>query len=266
MKHADTLLRIGLGMIAVVALAALLAPVVGLHGPTSQPFRAEELAAPSLKHLLGVDSVGRDVVTRILFGARATLEIALGATVIAILTGVMLALAAGILGGVFDAAVTHAVDFLLAFPSILLGLVALTILPPSPGSVAIAVGIAGLPTVVRQMRAAFVSESAKDYVQAARATGAGRLRIAIREILPNCLGLLLVLTTLSFGSAVLEAAGLSFLGLSGQPDVAEWGMMLREERSAFRVAPWLCVAPGMAIAWTVLAFNLISDGLRQHGR
>jgi peptide/nickel transport system permease protein len=249
-----------------VALAALLAPVVGLHGPTSQPFRAEELAAPSLKHLLGVDSVGRDVVTRILFGARATLEIALGATAIAILTGVMLALAAGILGGVFDAAVTHVVDFLLAFPSILLGLVALTILPPSPGSVAIAVGIAGLPTVVRQMRAAFVSESAKDYVQAARATGAGRLRIAIREILPNCLALLLVLTTLSFGSAVLEAAGLSFLGLSGQPDVAEWGMMLREERSAFRIAPWLCVAPGVAIAWTVLAFNLISDGLRQRVR
>lgn len=266
MKHANTLLRIGLGMIAVVALAALLAPVVGLHGPTSQPFRAEELAAPSLKHLLGVDSVGRDVVTRILFGARATLEIALGATAIAILTGVMLALAAGILGGVFDAAVTHVVDFLLAFPSILLGLVALTILPPSPGSVAIAVGIAGLPTVVRQMRAAFVSESAKDYVQAARATGAGRLRIAIREILPNCLALLLVLTTLSFGSAVLEAAGLSFLGLSGQPDVAEWGMMLREERSAFRIAPWLCVAPGVAIAWTVLAFNLISDGLRQRVR
>ncbi len=266
MKHANTLLCIGLGMIAVVALAALLAPVVGLHGPTSQPFRAEELAAPSLKHLLGVDSVGRDVVTRILFGARATLEIALGATAIAILTGVMLALAAGILGGVFDAAVTHVVDFLLAFPSILLGLVALTILPPSPGSVAIAVGIAGLPTVVRQMRAAFVSESAKDYVQAARATGAGRLRIAIREILPNCLALLLVLTTLSFGSAVLEAAGLSFLGLSGQPDVAEWGMMLREERSAFRIAPWLCVAPGVAIAWTVLAFNLISDGLRQRVR
>jgi ABC-type dipeptide/oligopeptide/nickel transport system permease subunit len=131
---------------------------------------------------LGVDSVGRDVLTRILFGARATLEIALGATAIAILTGVAMAMTAGILGGVFDAAVTHAVDFLLAFPSILLGLVALTILPPSPGSVAIAVGIAGLPTVVRQMRAAFVSESAKDYVQAARATGAGRLRIAIREI------------------------------------------------------------------------------------
>ena len=154
-------------------------------------------------------------------------------------------------------------DFLLAFPTILLGLVALTVMTPSPTSVAVAVGVASLPTVVRQVRAAFLSESAKEYTLAARAIGAGRLRIAVVEILPNCAGLILVLTTLTLGSAVLEAAGLSFLGLTGQPDVAEWGMMLREDIGAFRIAPWLCVAPGLAIAWTVLAFNLISDGLQQ---
>ncbi len=266
MRRVNKLFRVGVCMLAVVALAALLAPLVTQHGPTEQPYRAQELAGPSAQHWLGVDSVGRDVLTRLLFGARATLEIALGATAISILFGVALGAAAGTWRGMFDAGISHATNFLLAFPSILLGLVALTILPPSPGSVAVAVGIAGLPTVVRQVRAAFISEGAKDYVLAARATGAGRWRVAMREILPNCAGLVLVLTALTLAGAVLEAAGLSFLGLSGQPDVAEWGMMLREERSAFRIAPWLCIAPGLAIAWTVLAFNLISDGLRQRRR
>jgi ABC-type dipeptide/oligopeptide/nickel transport system permease subunit len=253
-------------MLAVVVLAAFLAPVASKHRPTEQPYRMEALAGPSTEHWLGVDGAGRDVLTRMLYGARVTLGIALGATVIAIGAGVLLGAMAGALRGFVDAAVSRVTDFLLAFPSILLGLVALTILTPSPASVAIAVGVASLPTVVRQVRAAFVSESAKDYVLAARAAGAGRWRIAVREILPNCVGLILVLTALTLGGAVLESAGLAFLGLSGQPDVAEWGMMLREERSAFRVAPWLCIAPGVAIAWTVLAFNLISDGLRERGR
>jgi peptide/nickel transport system permease protein len=215
---------------------------------------------------VGVDGVGRDVLTRLLYGAQATLGIALGATAIAILAGTALGAGAGVSLGWFDAVVSHVTDFLLAFPSILLGLVVLTILTPSPTSVAVAVGISSLPTVVRQVRATFVSESAKDYVLAARATGAGRWRIATLEILPNCAGLILVLTTLTLGSAVLEAAGLAFLGLSGQPDVPEWGMMLREEQSTFRIAPWLCIAPGLAITWTVLAFNLVSDGLRQRWR
>jgi len=263
MKRQNMLLWVGSSMLAVVLLAALLAGMIAKHGPTEQPYRDQALAVPSFEHWLGVDGVGRDVLTRMLFGARATLEIALGATAIALGLGVLLGAAAGTLHGWFDAAVSHVADFLLAFPSILLGLVALTVLTPSPASVAIAVGISSLPLVVRQVRAAFISEGAKDYALAAKAIGAGRWRIATREILPNCLGLVLVLTALTLGGAVLESAGLAFLGLSGQPDVAEWGMMLREERSAFRIAPWLCVAPGVAIAWTVLAFNLISDGLRR---
>ncbi len=253
-------------MLAAVALAALLVPVLAKHGPMEQAFRGEIFAAPSFAHPLGVDGVGRDVMTRMLYGARATLGIALGATALAMLAGALLGAMAGTLRGWFDVAVSHVVDFLLAFPSILLGLVALTIMQPSPASVAIAVGIACLPTVARQVRAAFLSENAKDYVLAARAAGAGRWRIALVEVFPNCVSLLLVLTTLTLGTAVLEAAGLAFLGLSGQPGVPEWGMMLREERSAFRIAPWLCVAPGVAIAWTVLAFNLISDGLQARRR
>jgi dipeptide transport system permease protein len=256
-------LNAGIVLLAVVVAAALLAPVVGKHGPTEQPYRAEALTGPSAEHWLGVDGAGRDVLTRILYGARVTLGIAIGATLIAIGGGVLLGAMAGTLRGVFDAVISHIVDFLLAFPSILLGLVALTVMRPSPMSVAIAVGVASLPTVVRQVRAAFLSEGEKQYVLAAQALGAGRWRIAAVEILPNCASLILTLTALTLGGTVLEAAGLAFLGLSGQPDVAEWGMMLQEERSAFRIAPWLCIAPGIAIAWTVLAFNLISDGLRR---
>jgi ABC-type dipeptide/oligopeptide/nickel transport system permease subunit len=254
-------LKAGIALLAAIVVAALLAPVFAKHGPTEQPFRMEALTGPSAQHWLGVDGAGRDVFTRILYGARVTLGIALGATLIAIGGGVLVGALAGTLRGGFDTSVSQVVDFLLAFPSILLGLVALTVMRPSPTSVAIAVGMASLPTVVRQVRAAFLSEGAKQYVLAARAMGAGRWRIAAVEILPNCSSLILALTALTLGGAVLEAAGLAFLGLSGQPDVAEWGMMLREERSAFRIAPWLCIAPGIAIAWTVLAFNLISDGL-----
>jgi peptide/nickel transport system permease protein len=266
MKSASKLLWTGAAMLAVVILAALLAPLLAKHRPSEQPFRAEVFAAPSASHWLGVDGVGRDEWTRLLYGARASLGIALGATAIAILGGTLLGAAAGTWRGFFDAVVSHVVDFLLAFPSILLGLVALTVLTPSPTSVAVAVGIASLPTVARQVRAAFVSEGVKDYVSAAQAMGAGRWRVAVVEILPNCTGLILALTALTLGGAVLEAAGLSFLGLTGQPDVAEWGMMLREDISAFRLAPWLCIAPGVAIAWTALAFNLIGDGFQERRR
>jgi peptide/nickel transport system permease protein len=263
LKRPNPLLRLGLLMLAMVGLAAALADPLAKHPPTEQPFRANALAPPSWSHPLGVDALGRDVATRLLYGARVTLGIALGATALAMAGGVALGLLAGVLGGVLDLLISRVVDFLLAFPAILLGLVVLSVLDPAPGSVAIAVGIAGLPPVARQVRAAFLTESAKDYVLAARATGAGRWRIAAREILPNCAGLILVLTTLTLGGAVLESAGLAFLGLAGQPDLPEWGLMLREDFAVFRTAPWLCIAPGVAIAWTVLAFNLISDGLRR---
>ena len=253
MKSKSLLLWIGSSMLAVVVLAAALAGVVSKHGPTEQLYRDLALAPPSWAHWIGVDGVGRDVLTRMLYGARATLGIALAATAIAVVIGSMLGAAAGVLRGWLDAVISRVTDFLLAFPSILLGLVILTILTPSPTSVAIAVGISSLPTV-------------RDYVLAARATGASRWRIAMTEILPNCAGLILVLTTLTLGSAVLEAAGLAFLGLSGQPDIPEWGMMLRDEQTTFRIAPWLCIAPGIAITWIVLAFNLLSDGLRQRRR
>ena len=160
-------------MLAAIVLAAALAGAVSPHGPTEQLYRDLTLTPPSWAHWVGVDGVGRDMLTRMLYGARATLGVALGATAIAVILGTVFGAAAGALRGWFDGIVSHVTDFLLAFPSVLLGLVALTILAPSPTSVAIAVGIAGLPTVVRQVRAAFVSENAKEYVLAAQATGAG---------------------------------------------------------------------------------------------
>jgi ABC-type dipeptide/oligopeptide/nickel transport system permease subunit len=259
-------LRFGAAMVGVVVAAAVLAPVAAKHAPMEQPYREQALAGPSWEHPLGVDGAGRDVWTRFLYGARATLGIALGATAIAMVGGVVLGAVAATVRGWVDALVGHVTDFLLAFPAILLGLVVLTVLEPAPASVAVAVGVASLPVVVRQVRAAFVSEAAKDYVVAARAIGAGRWRIAVVEILPNCGRMILALMTLTLGAAVLESAGLAFLGLSGEPDVAEWGMMLREHWREIRVAPWLCVAPGAAIAWTVLGLNLLGDGLRARRR
>ena len=166
---------LGAGMLAVIVLAAVLAPVLGKHAPTEQPYREFALDGPSAQHWLGVDGAGRDVLTRMLYGARVTLGIALGATLLAVAGGVVLGAAAATWRGWFDAVVTHVVDFLLAFPSILLGLVVLTVMKPSPVSVTIAVGISNLPAIVRQVRAAFFAESAKQYVLAARAVGAGQI-------------------------------------------------------------------------------------------
>jgi ABC-type dipeptide/oligopeptide/nickel transport system permease subunit len=263
-RHPTTI--VGAVMLAIVIAAAVLAPLLARHEPLAQPYRSAALAPPSLGHWLGIDDAGRDVTTRLLYGARTTLLISLGATLLAVGGGALLGAVAGTRGGLLDVLISHTADFLLAFPPVLLGLVVLSVLRPSAGSVTLAVGIAGLPPVIRQVRAAYVAEHLKDYVAAARAAGAGRWRIATREVLPNCTRLIGVLLALSLGSAVLEAAGLSFLGLAGQPDVPEWGMMLREQWRTVRIAPWLCLAPGLAIAWTVLGFNLLGDGLRSAAR
>jgi peptide/nickel transport system permease protein len=252
---------LGCILVTIVFAAALLAPVLAKHKPTEQPY-PRELTRPSLQHWLGTDAAGRDVATRLLYGARTTLWIAAGATAIALAAGTFLGIVAAMAGGILDAVIQRATDFLLSFPAILLGLFLLAFLPRNSQSLIIAVGVAGIPTVLRQMRAAFLSERAKEYVLAARSVGAGSMRIAFREILPNCLSLLMVLGSLQLGSAVLESAGLAFLGLSGEPDMPEWGLMLQREQSEMFAAPRLVIAPGIAIAVTVLGFNLLSDGLR----
>lgn len=256
--------RWGLVLVVPVVVLALGAPWWAKHPPTAQPFRDRALSAPSWDHWLGVDAVGRDVWTRLVYGARTTIAVALGATALTMGAGTLLAVSAARWRRGWEMVVMAVVDFLLAFPPILLGLVAMTVLPPSPGSVAVAVGVASLPAVVRQVRAAVLTELGKEYVTAARVAGAGRWRVLWREVLPNCMPVLVAMGTVTVGSAVLEAAGLAFLGLTGQPDVPEWGAMLREERSlhVLAQAPWVVVAPGVAIVWTVLGLNLLADGVR----
>ncbi|MCS7049488.1 MAG: ABC transporter permease [Verrucomicrobiae bacterium] len=260
--------RWGLVLLVPVVWMAVGAPWLARHAPTAQPYRERALAAPSRQHWLGVDAVGRDVWTRLVYGARTTLGVALAATMLAVGAGTVLAVSAVQWRGWWEMIVVAVVDFLLAFPPILLGLVAMTVLPPSPGSVAVAVGVASLPAVVRQVRTALLSELGKEYVLAARAAGAGRVRVMWVEVLPNCVSVVVAMATVTVGSAVLEAAGLAFLGLAGQPDVPEWGAMLREERSLHVLAhaPWVVLAPGGAIVWTVLGCQLLADSLRAGGR
>jgi peptide/nickel transport system permease protein len=258
----NSLGKIGSVMLAITVAAALLAGELGKHGPLDQPFRDRMLAQPSWQHPFGVDGAGRDMFTRVLHGARPTLGIATAAVALSLALGLIFGPAAAMRGGWADLLISRATDVLISFPPLLVGLFFLTVLSPSPRSVALAVGIAGAPVMVRQIRAAFLAERARDYVQAARSLGASRWRIATREILPNCAGVILVTVTLQLGGAILETAGFSFLGLSGQPDVPEWGNMLRQEYAVFRTAPHLMIVPGVAIAWTVLACNLLGDGLR----
>ncbi len=191
------------------------------------------------------------------------MAIAGGAVAMALVLGTILGAIAGMAGGWADIVISRGTDFLLSFPSLLIGLALLTVLEPSSRSVMLAVAVASTPVLIRQIRVGFLSEKTKPYVLAAAAVGAGHWRIAVREIFPNLIGLFFTLTTLQLGSAVLEAAGLAFLGLSGQPDQPDWGLMLKEEFRYFRVAPYLCIAPGLAISWAVLGFNLLGDGLRE---
>lgn len=250
-------------MLSVVVIAGVGASVFVRYGPTEQPFRNETLAKPSAKYWFGVDGVGRDVFSRVLYGARTTAMVAGGAVTVALACGLVLGVTAGMLGGWVDMVISRVTDFLLSFPSLLIGLALLVVLEPSPRSVMWAVAVASAPVMIRQIRAGVLSERAKTYSLAAEAMGAGRFRIATREILPNLVGVILTVTMLQLGSAVLEAAGLAFLGLSGQPDQPEWGLMLKDAFHDFRRAPHLSIAPGLAIAWTVLACNLLGDGLRE---
>ena len=252
-------------LLLVVGMAAL-AGRLGKHDPTRQPFRHEALAGPSWAHPLGVDAVGRDFMTRLVYGARQTLLIAAAAMLLSIFAGGVLGAAAGFLGGALDRAVVALADFLIAFPPIILGIVVLTLLGPSIRGVVLAVGIAGAPMMIRQVRAAYLEQAGQDYCQAARALGASRWRIAVRHILPNCLDVFIVLAAVQLGAAILEAAGLSYLGLSGEPDQPEWGLMLRQEQVHLREAPRYCLAPGLAIALTVLGSNLLADGLQEARR
>ena len=253
---------LGLGLVALVALAALVAPWVSPFDPETRTDAFE--APPDADHWLGTDENGFDVFSRVVHGARSALLVALAAVGFALAVGVPLGLLAGWYGGVVDGVVSRAVDVMLAFPSVLLAVaIAAALGGGSLGTVILAVGVVIAPPFVRQVRAAVLQVKSLDYVAAARALGASDARLLFRTVLPNCVAPILVLATLNTGIAILDAAGLSFLGLGPPATFPDWGVMLAKARVYIQHdEQWMLLPPGLAISLTVLGFNLLGDGLR----
>jgi peptide/nickel transport system permease protein len=220
------------------------------------------LQPPSSSHWLGTDSYGRDVLSRVLYGGRVSLTVGFASVLIASALGVLLGLMAGYYGGRVDGAIMRFVDMLLAFPGLLLALGVVALLGPGLANVIVAVGISGIPSYARTVRGAILSAREEVYVEAARSVGCRDAQIVLRHLLPNVVGLVVVISTLSVAWAILTASSLSFLGVGTQPPTPEWGVMLSEGRGLLREAPWLTTFPGLMIMLTVLSINLLGDGLR----
>jgi dipeptide transport system permease protein len=257
----------GLVVFTALVVVALLAPVIAPHQPYQQ-FRDALLLPPAWQEggrwafPLGTDPVGRDMLSRLIYGSRFSLFIGIVVVSLSLTGGILLGLVAGYFRGWADVLIMRIMDVILAFPSLLLALVLVAILGPGLLNAMIAISLVLQPHFVRLTRAAVLTEKGKDYVVAARVAGAGPLRLMTRTILPNCLAPLIVQATLSFSTAILDAAALGFLGMGAQPPTPEWGTMLAEAREFILRAWWVVTFPGLAILVTVLAVNLVGDGLR----
>jgi peptide/nickel transport system permease protein len=251
----------GLVVVILIILAALAAPLITSYDYAEQDLLAG-LLPPSAEHPFGTDQFGRDLYTRVVYGARISLRIGLVSVGIAVVLGIPLGLLSGYYAGWVDITVMRVVDLLLAFPAVLLAMAIMTVLGPSLTNAMIAVGISIVPQFVRIARGATLSAKEMDYVVAAKTIGCQDRHIMVRHILPNVILPLIVLTTLQIAAAILFASGLSFLGLGAKPPSPEWGAMLTEGRVYMREAWWIPVFPGLAITFTILAMNLVGDGLR----
>lgn len=252
---------LGLTIISILVLVAIFAPVLAPYEPLKTDV-IERLKAPSFSHWLGTDDLGRDILSRIIYGSRISIQVGVISVSLALVFGVSLGVLAGYYGGWIDSLVMRLIDIMLAFPSILLAIVIMAILGPQLSNAMIAIGFVNLPRFARIVRSSVLSVKEEEYVSAAQSLGASDFRIIMKHVLPNCLAPLTVQSTLSIATAILEAAGLSFLGLGAQPPTPEWGAMLSSGRSAIQIAPWVVAFPGLAIMITVLGFNLFGDGLR----
>ncbi len=252
---------IGAAIILVIVLAAVFAPLLAPSDPLATDL-AQQALPPGAHHLLGTDKLGRDIFSRILYGARTSITIGFVAVGIAITLGTAIGLVAGYLRGRVDTVAMGAMDVMLAFPSIILAIAITTVLGSSITNLMIAVGVVYIPQYARLARSSVLVASQLEYVEASRAIGAKTLAILGRHILPNILAPLLVQATLGIATAELEAAGLSYLGLGARPPAPEWGAMLNDSRDYWISAPWALLAPGLAITLLVIGFNLLGDGLR----
>jgi dipeptide transport system permease protein len=258
---------IGMSVVVVLLLLALFAPWIAPH-PPHETNSAAFLKPPfwqeggSAQYLLGTDAIGRDILSRLIWGARLSLSIGLGVVAISVAAGIALGLIAGFARGVVEIAIMRLMDIVLTLPSLLLAIVIVAILGPGLVNAMLAVAVVLLPHYVRITRASVVSEVSKDYVTAARVSGAGTLRLMFIEVLPNCAAPLIVQASLGISTAILDAAALGFLGLGAQPPSPEWGTMLADAREFVLRAWWVVTFPGLLILFAVLAFNLMGDGLR----
>ena len=239
----------------------MLAPLIAPYDPTLTSF-TQVRKAPSWAHWLGTDEVGRDILSRIIFGARASLSAGVVSVGIAVGLGVPLGLLAGYAGGWIDAVLSRMVDAMLAIPFLILAITLAAFLGPSLSNAMIAIGVTATPVFVRLTRGQTLAAKVEDYVEAARAVGNPRWRIALRHILPNIVSPLLVQASLAIAGAIIAEAALSFLGLGQQPPAPSWGSMLNSAQRFIAQAPWMAFWPGVAIFFAVLSFNLLGDGLR----
>jgi len=251
----------GGALLLVVAGSAVLATWIAPYNPVAQDL-TRQLLPPSLAHLFGTDEFGRDIFSRVLYGARIALVVGILADGTAALLGVLLGLVAGFFGRWVDVAVMRSVDVLLAFPYLLLAMIVITVLGPGLLSATLAIGIVHTPQFARLVRGTVLSLREQDFVEAARALGASTPRMLGRHIVPNILSPIVVMASLTIGFTITETAGLSFLGLGASPPTPEWGSMLATGRSFMLTAPWIATFPGFAVFVTVVGFNLLGDGLR----
>ncbi|MFZ5992973.1 MAG: ABC transporter permease [Deinococcota bacterium] len=259
--RANRLALAGTVMLLLLALGAGFAPWLSPYSPTQTDFAALQ-QPPSGKHPLGTDELGRDILARILYGARVSLVAGLVSVSIALVLGGIIGLLAGFYGGWLDELLMRLTDAMLAFPFLVLAIALAAVLGPSLHNTLLAIGIVTTPVFARLVRGQTLAERPREYVQAALALGAGDGRVLLRHLLPNILGPLIVQASLSTAAAVLAEATLSFLGLGVQPPTPSWGSMLNAARGYLAYAPWMAIFPGLAIFLAVLAFNLIGDGLR----
>jgi peptide/nickel transport system permease protein/dipeptide transport system permease protein len=257
----------GLVIVTGFILMAIFAPFLSPHDPLATSLY-DQIKPPvwhetgTWKNILGTDELGRDTLSRIIYGARVSLTVAIVSVGIAFTLGTLLGCISGYYKGFWDSLIMRIMDMILAFPYLLLAIVVVAFLGPSLKNAMMAIGITYVPRFARIVRGSVLEECEKDYVMAARAVGARDWRILFIGILPNCLGPLIVQTTLSMASAILDAAALSFLGLGAQPPTPEWGGMIARSRALILRASWVMTFPGIAILLAVLGFNLLGDGLR----
>lgn len=252
---------LGLLILALLVIMAIFAPVIATHVPEKQDL-ANRLALPSAAHFFGTDNFGRDIFSNVVYGARISLFIGLAATTISVVIGTIIGAVAGFFGGQVDNVIMRIVDVFLSIPSLILAIAISAVLGNGIRNLILAVSLSGITGYARIVRASVLSVKEQEYVEAAQIGGAGNLRLIFRHILPNCTGPIIVQATLGVGTAILQAASLSFIGLGVQPPTPEWGGMLSAGRDYIRDFPHLTLFPGLAIALTIFSLNLFGDGLR----